>query len=213
VQLEIGQKIYVARDEEAETYVTSLQDVTKRHLLVGVPYHRGNPLILAPGDGVLVTYVSSEAAYRFSSICRGRKMDRIPLYLLERPEKVERIQRRRMVRVPVTLEVRGREKLDYSTPVQGERWFTSDLSGGGVCLICGRPLVPGTRLVLEFLIPAPAGPRQIITLGRVNRLEKLEDDDLDRYAVGVEFEGLAKADEDAIVAFLFRKMAEERRLR
>jgi c-di-GMP-binding flagellar brake protein YcgR len=41
----------------------------------------------------------------------------------------------------------------------------------------------------------------------------LEDDERHRYAAGVEFLELAKADEDAIVAFLFRKMAEERRLR
>ncbi len=209
----IGQKMYVARDEDGETYITSLQDVTDTHLLVGMPLHRGRPMVLAQGDAVLVTYLSDDAAYRFSTVYRGRKTDRIVLYLLDRPQQVTRIQRRRMVRVPVILEVRGGEKPSYGTPERYERWFSSDLSGSGMCLVCERPLVPGTHLLLEFSIPGSKGPREIRTQARVNRLTKLEDDERHRYAAGVEFLELAKADEDAIVAFLFRKMAEERRLR
>ncbi|MBE0467049.1 MAG: flagellar brake domain-containing protein [Candidatus Desulforudis sp.] len=213
MRLEIGQKLYMNRDEDSETYVTSLQDVSQGQLLVGVPYYRGRPLVLGRGDGVLVTFVSDEGIFRFPSTYLGRRMDQIPLYLLDRPREVERIQRRRMVRLPVTLEVRGAEKPLYGAPEGFEHWFTSDLSGGGACLITDRRLTPGTRLILEFSVSGPGRPRRISTLGRVQRSVRLEDDELNRYAVGVEFQELSKAGEDAIVAFIFRKMVEERRAR
>jgi c-di-GMP-binding flagellar brake protein YcgR len=234
MEFEIGRKLYVAQDKEEASYVTSVQDVSDQHILAGIPYYRSHPMILGVGDGVLVTYVSGEAVYRFSSVCRGRKVDRVPLYLLDRPEteKVERIQRRQMVRVPVVMDVFAAEKTDEFDPIrdklsdgqhycadagrasaQYHRWFSADLSGGGIRLVCDHPLVPGTWLVLEFTLAGYGSSRKITTLGRAKRLMELEDDDLNRFAVGIEFEGLAKADEDAIVAHLFRKMVEDRRLR
>jgi len=214
MQLEIGQKMYVARDEDAGSYVTSLQDMTGEYLLVGIPYYLGQPLILMQGDAILVTYVGTDGVYRFSTVCRGRRMDRVPLYILGRPEQVERIQRRRLVRLPVALEVRGGEKPNYGSVQEYSRWYTSDISAGGMSLILENPPAVGTKLVLEFSIPVHGRLRHIFADGQVKRVQRLEGNDGEtRFAVGIRFQGLSKADEDAIVAFIFRRMAEERRSR
>ncbi len=212
MRLEIGQKMYLARDEDADHYVSSLQDMTEEYLLVGIPYYLGQALVLMQGDAVLVTYVGDDGVYRFYTVCRGRRMDRIPLYLLARPEKMERIQRRRLVRLPAALEVCGGEKPNYGSAQEYSRWYTSDISGGGMCLIFDNPPAVGATLVLEFTIPVRGQPRQIVAEGQVTRVEQLEEEDgPNRFLVGVRFLGLSKSDEDAIVAFIFRRMIEERR--
>jgi c-di-GMP-binding flagellar brake protein YcgR len=211
MRLEIGQKMYMARDEDADHYVTSLQDATEEYLLVGVPYYLGHPLILMKGDAVLVTCVGEDGVYRFSTVCRGRRLDRVILYVLSRPERVARIQRRRLVRLPVTLEVRGGEKTKHGSVQEYSRWYASDISGGGVSLIFDQPPAVGARLVLEFSLPAQGRPRQIFTEGKVKRVQLLEEEyGPPRFLVGIKFQGLSKADEDAIVAYIFRKMVEER---
>jgi len=211
MRLEIGQKMYMARDEDADHYVTSLQDATEEYLLVGVPYYLGHPLILMKGDAVLVTYVGEDGVYRFSTVCRGRHLDRVLLYVLSRPEQVARIQRRRLVRLPVTLEVRGGEKTKHGSVQEYSRWYASDISGGGVSLIFDQPPAVGTSLVLDFSLPVRGRPRQIFTEGKVKRVQLLDEEyGPPRFLVGIKFRGLPKADEDAIVAYIFRKMAEER---
>lgn len=211
MRLEIGQKMYVARGEDADSYVTSLQDITREDLLVGIPYYLNQPLILVNGDTVLVNYVGGDGVYRFSTVCRGRLLQGVVLYLLSRPEKVERIQRRSLVRLPVAMEVRAGEKPKDGKVREYHRRHASDIGAGGMSLILDNPPEMDAEFSLEFSIPVQGRLRRIIADGRVKRVQRLDQDDPVKYAVGVKFQGLSQGEEDAIVAYIFRKMSEERR--
>jgi len=212
-ELSIAQKLYVARAGEEEWYVSSLQDLNENGLYIAMPYLRGGALVLSPGEEIQVRFVRENGVYLFTSRVLARKHETVPLYLIAYPAEVQRIQQRRFVRLPILLDVLYApvpEKPDEQPVwVKGR---TADLSGGGMRLRVPEPLPVGTRLLLKFYLPWEKKPVEMALQGRVVRTEVTEGREPGEklYFLGIEFVDIRRRDQDEIIRFIFRKMAERR---
>lgn len=216
--MKVNQKIEVARRGEGEFYPAMIQDVTGDVLCITVPYLRGVPLVLVPGEHVLARVIESDAAYEFTSTVLGRRRDAIPLYALALPTELKRVQRRRCVRLDTLLDVwyaplpeRGREPVFRAARAV-------DISGSGMRLAADQELAIGERLLLRFTLEVDDREIEIETVARVVRRDAGEEAQgrsgyRYRYRYGIEFVDLPLRTQDQIVRYIFRRMAEQRKLR
>ena len=71
--LKVNQKVEVARSGEGEFYPALIQDVADDFFCITIPYLRGIPLVLVPGERVDVRVIESDAAYFFTAAVLGRR--------------------------------------------------------------------------------------------------------------------------------------------
>lgn len=212
--LKVNQKVEVARSGEGEFYPALIQDVADDFFCITIPYLRGMPLVLVPGEQVDVRVIESDAAYFFTAAVLGRRRDEIPLYGLSIPTEVKRIQRRRFARVETLLEVW------YAPVPQGDeapafrQGWAVNLSGGGLCLGTDYRFEIGDQILLRFTLDLGERRLEVATQGRIVRRDVMsEGSPGSGYRYGVEFLDLPMREQDLICRYVFRKMAERRRLR
>jgi hypothetical protein len=79
---------------------------------------------------------------------------------------------------------------------------TVDISGSGISLILSRPLAKGDTLKLSITLPGfPYG--RLETLGRVVRLEEIEEKGGTLFKAGIEFIGLGEDEKERLVQYTF----------
>jgi len=210
--IRINQNIRVARpDSKDDWYASSVQDINEREFCISIPVKESRPLVLRKGDLVRVSFITDRTRYEFITKTRGRRVDNIPLFVLDLPEEYTRVQLRDFVRVPVTMAV------DYARiPVEGEepvfvKADSLDLSGGGIRLLVNDDLAAETRLIIRFTIPLKTGPEEIEVVGKVVRTWADERTKLRQAAI--KFVKINHRQEDLITRYLINKMSEQRRLR
>lgn len=110
--------------------------------------------------------------------------------------------------VPVGVERRAHRDLyrvDVDLPADGEDWAgrVRNLSGSGCLLVIAEAstLVPGTGVDLQIGLPPPHGP--LLVSGEVARTPERPPG-----AVGVEFLGLTRGQQDNLVRYVTRRQAE-----
>ncbi|MEW5762014.1 MAG: flagellar brake protein [Bacillota bacterium] len=213
--LKVNQRVEIARRGEDEYYPALVQDVGEHNFCINMPYRQGVPLILVPGERVDVRLVEKDATYFFTATVLGRRRDRIPLYVLSLPVDVRRVQRRRFVRLETLLDVWYAPAPEGDAAPAFVRARAVDLSAGGMCLVTKQPLEVGAPLLLRFHLDLGEREAEIVTPGRVVRRVVGPEDDLWQggYRYGIEFVGLPMREQDLIVRYIFRKMAERGKLR
>lgn len=190
---------------------TIIQDTREDGFAVLAP--AGEELVLLPGEEILMVCNRQDARYEFKSTVQRFTPADPPLYYLAYPAEYRRIQARSHVRAKAALEVRyapwPAEDWPHRPPRPCSRGVTVDISGGGAQLVLREPMVPGDLLYLEICLPGSRrNPMHLA--GRVKRVVPREIDGERRYEVGVAFEALSERQEDEIVAFVFRRLLEER---
>ena len=84
-------------------YKSIIQDINEDTIYINLPVNEGKYLPLNYNDKVTVFYFDGEKIFKFRTIVTGRKVDKILLIALKKPEKVNRIQRRNFVRISLIL--------------------------------------------------------------------------------------------------------------
>ncbi|WP_407307346.1 flagellar brake protein [Desulfosporosinus sp. SB140] len=197
-------ELAVYEGEYEGKYRTRIEEVGERLLMVGAPYDKGEIVPLREGVVVRLTFWDEVAAYSFE----GRIMQRIaipvPMFVLELPNSVAKVQRRSFVRVPAffpvvfrTVTKEGLSDLKKATML--------DLSGGGMRFTTEDYVE--NRSLLYAQLSLPNGELQ--TPVRVCRAEKIEDSK--RYTISVEFHDLPERDRDRIVKCVFDIQREMRK--
>ena len=100
--LKIGQRVefYVEGDETR--YASRIEDMTDDTLEVAMPMTRqGVPVIPKDNEKLYGVAVGNQCRFRFFTVFKGtgQKDDRIPVWYVSKPEKMERFQNREFVRV------------------------------------------------------------------------------------------------------------------
>lgn len=217
--LRVNQKITieVLAGGSAGSYNSHFVEETADGLVVAAPIVQGAPLTPIPGTLVRVDYNGESAAYSFESELIRLESAAIALWVIAKPDTIQRMQRRTHVRLEVSLPVfytilarPGDPTPELSaqknlTVYRGRTW---DLSGGGTMLVIGQRLEPGTLIDMEIQLK----PGETISLmGEVVRIVRTEaDGDAVRHWTGVKFLDLTEREMDAVVGFIFQ---EQRRLR
>lgn len=203
--LKIGQRVefYVEADETR--YASRIEDITDEALEVAMPMTKqGVPVIPRNGEKVYGVAIGNQCRYRFFTDFKGigKKDDRIPIWYVSKPEKLERFQNREFVRVKVNMTAKVRLVDEDGTIHDEETVQVVDLSGSGICLAFKHPVEVNTQVSLELAgIP---GAGMIDVLCRIVRCAQIErPDESIIYHVGAAFQYMPRALSNKIVRYLF----------
>ncbi|NLJ99959.1 MAG: hypothetical protein GX318_01820 [Clostridia bacterium] len=192
---------------------TMIQEVTSEHIAIHVPSYRGRERKLNPGDYVTARVFSKDAQYVFKSTVLGQREEKVILYLLSLPSHIERIQMRDFVRVKVQMPAEYRLlKSKEDTDGSYKKCFTVDMSGGGLQIVVPELVETGALMALRFTIQDSKDEDVLIkTFARVKRRDTAISKS-GRYVLGISFEDIDERDRDQIIAFVYKKILEERLL-
>ncbi len=203
--LKIGQRVefYVEGDETR--YASRIEDMTDDTLEVAMPMTRqGVPVIPKDNEKLYGVAVGNQCRFRFFTVFKGtgQKDDRIPVWYVTKPEKMERFQNREFVRVKVNLKARVRLVDEDGTIHDDELVPVVDLSGSGICLAFPHEVSEKTKAGL--MLTGIPGTGTIDVMCRVVRCLPVERaDESVVYHVGAAFLHLPKEVSNKIVRYLF----------
>ncbi|EGW38733.1 flagellar brake protein [Desulfosporosinus sp. OT] len=197
-QLLIGllMELVVSEGEYVGRYKTRIEDMGDKILSLGAPFERGEVVSLREGTKVKLTYWDEAAAYSFEGKVLRRIAVPIPMFVVELPNYVTKVQRRSFIRVPalfpVTFQTVTKEGLSdfYQATML-------DLSGGGMRFLTEERVESKALLYTHLTLPNG----DLWTPVRVCRVNKTEDSK--RYMVAVEFWELQERERDRIISCIF----------
>lgn len=208
--LQMNQNVHVTNSESRESwYLSSVQDITDRELLISIPTKGTNPLVLKKDEHIIVSFVSDASRYEFSTIVLGWRYDNIPMYVLTLPAEYKRVQLRQFVRITTLLDVYCAEMPESGKHPVFMKCSSLDISGGGIRLLHKKNFKVDTKLLLKILIPLNKEPEYLDVNGIVVR--SLPEENLNLYKVAVQFTGISRSQQDLIVRYTFMKMSEQKR--
>ena len=156
---------------------------------MGAPFDHGELVPLREGSKVKLTFWDEVAAYSFEGRILRRIADPIPMFVLQLPDSVVKVQRRNYVRVPACYSLafqsvtrEGLSDLHNGTLL--------DLSGGGMRFVT-KTRVENNSL-LYAILTLPKG--ELRTPVRVCRADKTEESR--HYTVSVEFHDITERERD-----------------
>lgn len=205
-ELRVNQLIEITVDEEDNDYknlASRIEEITEQHVHISVPMLKGEILPLRVGLRVIINFVNDGHSYAFASRIAGRKTDPLPLLSLLKPEKIDEIQRRKWVRlavsIPVHFSVNGEKNGEI---YQGT---TLDISGGGVLFVSSTKVMAGQLLNLQIEVPKRGF---VVCRGVVLRSFQDHAGKQENYRVIIEFIEIAEGQRDKIMSFIFEKQRE-----
>lgn len=127
--LEHDQEIRIEKsNEDEQAYETIIIDINDNEIIIAAPEKEGVTLPLRPGEEIRVSFMSPRGKYYFKTEVLSRGAWPRPFYVLEKPEKLYRLQRRKYVRIIIIEDIycrRTDEEGDFT------RAILYDLSAGG----------------------------------------------------------------------------------
>ncbi|NLI92208.1 MAG: pilus assembly protein PilZ [Peptococcaceae bacterium] len=200
----VSVELVVHDGEYKGRYRTRIEEVGKRILSIGVPVAEGQFIPLREGTTLEVIFSDEISAYSFSSSIIKRIALPIPTFIIEFPNKIQKIQRRRFVRVPLirSLKYRVIDKDGISDEKNG---FMIDLSGGGLLFNANENLPSKTIILMKTLI----GTVDMEIPGLVIRSQK--EDGKDLFKVSVQFHEISEKTRDKIIQYVFEVQREMRK--
>ncbi len=191
------------------SYPSVVEGVNRDAIVVGHPFIKSALLPLAHGTKVRVTFKGRGALYTFESRVKGRGSEGVFVLYLELPEKIDRIQRRRFVRLEVILPF-------YYKKDSEERYksgMIKDISGSGVRAVVDRSVNVGDTLQLFIDLYGKSNPNKVVDVSGVIAVRAVvvrqvinpDFNDKRKKEVGMEFVEMSEKDRQKIVRFIFEK--------
>ncbi|WP_031517102.1 flagellar brake protein [Desulfofalx alkaliphila] len=204
-----GRPIQISRDGGTTWFTTAIKDVCEDIISIMLPYQKTPyikiPLVLSKGDKLIVRLTIENFCFIFETRVADCK-DKY--YHLTYPKKLERVKRRKNIRLPIRLYVRY--SCYGSNLIHFRNATTIDLSCGGMKLLVVEGIKPNTQILVAFKLPTKENPNTIAIKGRVTHCKKVDYYD-DFYHVGIKFEDITEQLESQIARYIFNKMIEMRK--
>jgi c-di-GMP-binding flagellar brake protein YcgR len=199
----------VQLDVAGRSYLTRVEDIKEKYLLVGTPLDKDWPgESLQNQLGVLNVFAAS-GFRRFNTRIAGFMPARIPLTMLAHVKDLGVLDRRRYDRIAAELKVRYRMKTNRGDSAPWSNATTTDVSGSGLRIACnGSPGVAANEYVdIELLVgltenPVPAAA-QVAWVASASKTDP-------RPSFGAHFVVIHHADRVRIVDYVKRHRAEVR---
>lgn len=185
------------------TFKSSIQNVVGKFIMIGVPIFEGHYLYFSKGDRIDVNYYTERSILKFRAKILGGGDERIPVLVIEKPERVIRVQRRNHVRASHIIDIRC--AIIEDTQEQEINFFdayTLDISAGGLRAVTKKRLDVGGKLILIL----PIDSETITIHGKVIRVDK---DEYKRYICGICFEQMDIKSTEKIVKYIFKILREQ----
>lgn len=142
----VNQQILIDIVQKGISYRSIVAECEDDEILIGIPMS-DQIGILVNGTEVDISFKSGDNLYKFTSAIVGKKLDKIPLYRIEKPneKKIYRIQRRENFRVSLNLKLILLENEYMTVNVSAGGLLFSALGRLNFCegqVISGQVLVP-----------------------------------------------------------------------
>lgn len=202
--LKIGQRVEFYLEDDDIRYTSRIEDITSDRLIVAMPVdEKRRPIIPAAGEQLYGLAVGEKCRYRFFSVFKGKARDPIPVWMITKPEIVERHQNRNFVRAAVRLPIQVRIIDTEGRQSDLMKLHTTDVSGGGVSFAVPRYVKVNSRASLVFTNFPNIGTLSV--MARIVRCEPLEPSDRG-WQLGAHFLELDRGTMNKIVHFVFREL-------
>lgn len=204
-----GDAAYVSvADYPGRRFSVLVKDIQPEHFVTNLPMVEGTgeAIEIVPGQHWnFTTYHPQFGICRFTSRVIKVTPGAASEVLLELPTHLQRIQRRKLVRMPVSLPVSLVNVKNREVALQAQ---TKDLSGGGMAIVSEKRVSPGTLWEVRLVLPDDA---VIAAQARCVKSMRIGRDDEDKWLCGFEFLNLQPADQDTLVRLVITE--ERKRLR
>lgn len=214
VEFLINNKIEIEYNDDS--YKSNIQDITDEYLGISIPVSDGKYLPLAKGERVTAIYYYGKDIYRFDTIVIGRKIEKILVIMLRKPEKVTVIQRRNFARVPLMMNVccalLCNEKNIYTIGDNQIEFFdayTLDISGGGMRVAIDRKYEKKMQRGNMLMVTIPLGDENVTIQGKIVRVEN--DRKNPKIICGLNFIDLDRKVREIIIKMVFNAMRDQMR--
>jgi c-di-GMP-binding flagellar brake protein YcgR len=212
VEFLINQKVEI--EMEDGMYKSNIQDVTDEYIGISIPVNDGKYVPLRKGEKVIGLYYFNKDIYKFETVVIGRKVDRLLIIMLKKPEKIVMFQRRNFARVPFMVNiccalVENNNKLQNIGNNQIEFFdaYTLDISGGGMRLAIDRKLEGKIHFGSILMITIPIESENLTLKGKVIRVEN--DRKNPKIIYGLSFIDLDRLARECIIRLVFKVMREQ----
>ncbi|MBC2580672.1 flagellar brake protein [Clostridium sp. DJ247] len=209
---EVNKKIEI--ELEHGVYKSVIQDVNDDYIGISIPVNNGQYLPLKKGESVRATYYFGNDVYKFSTVVIGRKIEKILLIMLKIPDKVNKMQRRGFVRVPLMLNVycatvfqdKNIQNIN-NNQIEFFDAYSLDISGGGMRLAVDRSFETKVNYG-DILLVTISLPQENLTIrGKIVRIEN--DKNIPKFICGLSFIDLDQKSRETIIGLVFATMREQ----
>lgn len=200
-----------------KVYKSDIQDITKDYVAISIPVNNGEYLILTRGEIIEVIYYDEQNVNKFISKVVGRKIEGIQMILLEPPNEISKIQRRRFFRIDILSKIKlmkvntdiSEKEFNDLCANADENSFTeaimTDLSGGGLRIKTELTVKVGEM----FIIRLPISDFDVnIPCYCVRAFKEV---DSKQYACGFSFYNINDRVREKIIAYIFQIMREQKK--
>lgn len=208
VEFVINNRIEI--DDGGEIYKSNIQDVSEDYIGISVPICNHKYMSLRKGDKVEGIYYEGKNIYKFFTVVIGRKIEKILIIMLRKPEKMELFQRRNFVRVPLIVDILcalipvEKSLNNLNDQVEVFKACSLDMSGGGMKIIVGASLKDKLKLGDKIMITLPLENDRLDVKGKLIRIH--ENRENKKLICGVSFVNLDRSNREKIIRGLFQIM-------
>ncbi len=202
-------------EREDGYYKSIIQDIKDDSLYISIPVSEGSYLPLHENEQITGLYFNGRDILKFTTIVTGRKIDKILMLKIKKPESYKKVQRRSFVRINVLLdtccacmnktkELKDITKGQFNGNLDVEFFNATilDLSGGGAKLSSKRELFLGEIIIMSI----PFDEETITLKSKIVRKEK---DDNNVTIYGVKFIEVDDRNREKIIRFIFMTMRKQ----
>ena len=201
ITLEIG------KDEDKTSYASRIEDVLGNVISVAAPVERGALIDFRPGTEVTVFLIHEKGRFLFNTKVIERRTGPLPTLLLAKPHRLAKGQRRRHLRVRVTLFPSRSSVIDPDPDkCRSIKIAIVDISGGGVRFVGNDFLPVGTRV--HLVLDLPFGCGLVKAVATVLRHQERSDAMRSRYETAALFSEITESNRDRICKFALRQQVE-----
>ncbi|KZL94154.1 flagellar brake protein [Clostridium magnum] len=212
VEFLINSKLEIEYNDDS--YKSNIQDITDEYLGISIPVSDGKYLPLARGEKVTAVYYYGKDIFRFDTVVIGRKVEKILIIMLKKPEKVTMVQRRNFARVPLMINVYCalicNEKNIYTIGDNQIEFFDAyslDISGGGMRVAIDRKYENKIQRGNMLMVTIPLGNENVTIQGKIVRVEN--DRKNPKIICGLNFIDLDRKVRETIIKMVFNTMRDQ----
>lgn len=211
IEFRVNSKIEI--EMEDVFYKSNIQDIGKDTIGISIPVNEGKYLPLRRGDSIRCIYFHKKQMYSFDTFVTSRKIDRILIIEIKKPEDIRFYQRRNFVRVPMTMDIlcaivpTVKDSKHLDDQIDFFNAMSLNISGGGMKLSIDIAMESKLSYGKILLLTIPAENENITVKGRLVRVDR--DIRKRKLICGVSFINIDEKNREKIIALVFKIMREQ----
>jgi len=190
-------EIEVEFSSSREYLPSRVEEINDDYLYIAAPTYRGEIVPLRIGQDITICLVHNKDFFVFSTKIVSRKRNPLPLLIVRKPQKLDKIQRRAFVRLSVRMPLYFKVLPDEEEFKEG---VTLDISGGGAQF--ESPAILNKDQLLEIKIKLPER-EPVCCKARVVRVTTDTKGTGQGTTVAVEYEDITEGQQDRIINYIF----------